>query len=92
MGEAFDVTGQRKQKDFKIIARGVTEAGWEISLKNHKKEPVTVRVNEPMPGDWEVLSSSQKYEKADAHTLRFDVPVPQESEVKLAYKVRVKVQ
>lgn len=92
LGEAFDVTGQRKQKDFKIIARGVTEASWEILLKNHKKEPVTVRVNEPMAGDWEVLSASQKYEKADAHTLRFDVPVPQESEVKLTYKVRVKAQ
>lgn len=92
MGEAFDVTGKRKQKDFKIIARGATEASWEITLKNHKPEPVTVRVNEPMPGDWEVLSSSQKYEKVDAHTLRFDVPIPKDDEVKLTYKVRVKVQ
>jgi hypothetical protein len=92
MGEAFDVTGKRKQKDFKIIARGVTEASWEITLKNHKQEPVTVRVNEPIPGDWEVLSSSQKYEKVDAHTLRFDVSVPKDGEVKLTYKVRVKVQ
>jgi len=92
MGEAFDVTGQRKQKDFKIIARGITEASWEITLKNHKQEPVTVRVNEPMPGDWEVLSSSQPHEKADAHTLRFDVPVPKDGEAKLTYKVRVKTQ
>lgn len=92
MGEAFDVTGKHKQTDFKIIARGVTEASWEITVKNHKQEPVTVRVNEPMPGDWEVLSSSQKYEKPEAHTLRFDVLVPQDGEVKLTYKVRVKTQ
>ena len=92
MGEAFDVTGKRKQKDFKIISRGVTESSWEITLKNHKTEPVTVRVDEPMPGDWEVLSSSQKYEKIDAHTMRFNAPVPKDGEAKITYKVRVKTQ
>jgi hypothetical protein len=91
MGEAFDVTGQRKQTDFKRISRTVTEVSWEISLRNHKQEPVVIRVNEPLTGDWEVLSSSQKYEKADAHTLRFDVPVPKDGETKLMYKVRVKM-
>jgi hypothetical protein len=69
----------------------VTEVSWEITLRNHKPEPVTVRVNEPLFGDWEVLSSSQKYEKADAHTLRFDVPVPKDGTVKVTYKVRVKL-
>ena len=91
MGEAFDVTGQRKQTDFKRISRTVTEVSWEITLRNHKQDPVVVRVNEPLAGDWEVLSSSQKYEKADAHTLRFDVPVPKDDETKLLYKVRVKM-
>ena len=92
MGEAFDVTGKRKQTDFKIISRGVTESSWEITLKNHKTEPVAVRVNEPMPGDWEVLSSSQQYEKVDAHTMRFDVSVPKDGEATITYKVRVKTQ
>ncbi|MBI3247622.1 MAG: DUF4139 domain-containing protein [Deltaproteobacteria bacterium] len=90
MGEAFDVTGRRKQTDFKQIARGVTEIAWEITLRNHKPEPVTVRVNEPLFGDWEVLSASLKYEKADAHTLRFDVPVPKDGEVKVTYRIRIK--
>ena len=84
IGEAFDVTGKRKQKDFR--------SSWEITLKNHKPEPVTVRVNEPMPGDWEVLSSSHKYEKVDAHTMRFNVPVPKDGEATITYKVRVKTQ
>ncbi len=91
MGEAFDVVGVRKQTDFRRISRTVTEASWEIALRNHKPEPVTIRVNEPIMGDWEVLASSQKYEKADAHTLRFDVPVPKDGETKLTYKVRVKM-
>ncbi len=91
MGEAFDVVGKRKQTDYKRIARTVSEMSWEITLRNHKPEAVTVRVNEPVPGDWEMLSASQKYEKADAHTLRFDVPVPKDGEVKVTYRVRVKM-
>ncbi|MGH7964512.1 MAG: DUF4139 domain-containing protein, partial [Candidatus Binatia bacterium] len=91
MGEAFDVLGRRKQTEFKRISRNVSEMSWEIIVRNHKPEDVTVRVNEPVPGDWEVLSASQKYEKADAHTLRFDVLVPKDGEVKITYRVQVRM-
>jgi hypothetical protein len=91
MGEAFDVVGERKQTDFKRIADTVSETAWEISLRNHKTESVPVRVHEPLPGDWEVVSASHKYEKADAHTLRFDVTVPKDGETKITYRVRVKM-
>ena len=91
MGEAFDVIGERKQVDFKRLSSTVSEMAWEISLRNHKAEPVTVRVEEPVPGDWEILSNSHKYTKADAHTLQFDVPVPKNGEVKVTYRVRVKM-
>lgn len=90
MGEAFDVVGKRKQTDYKRVTRNISEMSWEITLRNHKPDAVTVRVNEPVPGDWEVLSASHKYEKPDAHTLRFDVPVPKDGEVKITYRVRVK--
>lgn len=91
MGEAFDVVGTRKQTEFRRISRAVSEVAWEITLRNHKTEGVAVRVNEPVPGDWEVLSASQKSEKADAHTLRFDVSVPKDGEVKVTYRVRIKM-
>lgn len=91
MGEAFDVVGKRKQTDYKRVARTISEVGWEITVRNHKPDAVTVRVNEPVPGDWEVLSASPKYEKPDAHTLRFEVPVPKDGEVKIAYRVRMKM-
>jgi hypothetical protein len=91
MGEAFDVVGERKQTDFKRIADTVSETAWEIFLRNHKNEPATVRVLEPLPGDWEVLSASHKHEKVDAQTLRFDVNVPKNGETKITYRVRVKM-
>jgi hypothetical protein len=90
MGEAFDVIGDRKQTDWKKIASHVWEVEWEVSLRNHKKEPVTVQVIEPVPGDWQVLHATHKGDKVEAHTLRFDVPVAREGAVKLTYRVRVR--
>src|SRR5207249_5054215 len=42
MGEAFDVVGERTQRDWKKLGWNVYEVEWEISLRNHKKEGVTV--------------------------------------------------
>ena len=38
---------------------------------------------EPVPGDWQVLSSTHTYEKVEAHTLRYQIPVPKEGAAKL---------
>ncbi len=90
MGEAFDVVGERVQKDWKKIGPALYEVEWEISLRNHKKEAVTVEVVEPVPGDWEVLRSTLPHEKVEAFTMRFRVPVPKDGETKLTYRVRVR--
>src|SRR2546429_291199 len=58
MGNAFDLVGERTQKDFKKVASNLYEVEWEIALRNHKSEPQTVSVIEPVPGDWQVLTSS----------------------------------
>ncbi|MFC1735367.1 DUF4139 domain-containing protein [Candidatus Hydrogenedentota bacterium] len=90
MGESFDVVAERKQMDWKKIARNHYESEWEISLRNHKEEAVEVIVEEPVQGDWQVLKSSHQYKKFDAHTLKFTVKVPKDKEVKVSYRVRVK--
>ena len=90
MGEAFDVVGERIQKDWRQISRRVYEIEWEIKLRNHKKEDVQVKVIEPVPGDWEVLRSSHPYEKTEAHTLQYVVDVPKDKEAKVNYRVRIK--
>jgi hypothetical protein len=90
MGDAFDVVGERIQKDWKKIGPSLYEVEWEISLRNHKTEAVTVEVIEPVPGDWEVLRSTHAYEKVSAFTMRFRVLVPEDGEAKLNYRVRVR--
>jgi hypothetical protein len=95
LGDAFDVTAKRKQTDYKSLGRigkfgNVHESAFEIELKNAKKEPVTVSVLEPMPGDWEVIQSSHPCTKAAAGTGKFLVTVPAEGNALLTYRVRVK--
>jgi hypothetical protein len=90
LGEAFDVVGARKQTEWKKIAYDTYEAAFEISLRNHKKEDVTVKVVEPIPGDWSMLNSSHEYIKTGAFTAEFVIPVPKDKEVKLTYRVRMR--
>ena len=90
LGEAFDVVGSRKQTDWKKISRNIYEASFEVSLRNHKKEDVTIKVLEPIPGDWMILSSSHEYKKTEAFVAEFLISVPKDTEVKLSYTVRMK--
>lgn len=90
LGDAFDVVGSRKQMTWKKLAQDTYETAFEISLRNHKKEDVVVKIIEPIPGDWEIMSSSHKYEKTGAFTAEFNIPVPKDKEVTVTYKARMR--
>jgi hypothetical protein len=89
-GNAFDVVCERKQMDYKKLASNLYEMDYQIALRNHKDGPVTVEVREPVGGDWEVLNSNYKWEKLDASTIGFSIPVEKDAEATLDYRVRVK--
>jgi len=90
LGEAFDVVGSRKQTDWTKLASDTYEAAFEILLRNHKKEAVTVKVVEPIPGDWKMLSASQAHIRSEAFAAEFNLTVPKDQEVKLTYRVRMR--
>ena len=90
IGNAFDVICERKQTDYKRIDTHTWEMEFEITLRNHKDTPVTVQVNEPIGGDWEMVSSTYKYTKTAAWAAQFDVPVAANGTSVLKYRVRAK--
>jgi hypothetical protein len=90
IGEAFDIVGERIQTDYKHLGRNLFEVAFEVSLRNHKKEDIQVLVEEPIPGDWEMLSNTHPYDKLSAHLIRFEVPVAKDKEVKVKYRIRFK--
>ncbi|MEE9231355.1 MAG: DUF4139 domain-containing protein [Acidobacteriota bacterium] len=90
LGNAFDVAASRKQTDYRIVRKCVQESAYEISLRNHKKDPIVVRVIEPVGGDWKILTHTHPYEKKDAFTVEFPVLVEANAESILTYRVRSK--
>jgi hypothetical protein len=91
LGDAFDVTADKKQTDFKKL--GGTgkynysfESAYEIVLKNAKKEAVTVTVQEPMPGEWQIVNESHPSTKGASNTAVWKVSVPAEGNTKLTYR------
>ena len=95
LGDAFDVTADRKQTDFSKLGGDSRynyrfESAYEIRLKNAKDEAVTVTVAEPVPGDWRMLQESHPHTKASADTALWKIRVPAKGEAVLTYRVEVK--
>jgi hypothetical protein len=90
MGNAFDVVGTRKQIDWKKLAADTYEAAFEIAVRNHKSEDVVLKLVEPIPGAWTMLSASHEYKKTDAQMAEFTLTAPKDKEVKLTYNVKMR--
>ena len=90
VGDAFDIVAERKQTDYRVIATNVYEYAYEIKIRNHKDGPINVIVNEPIGGDWEMLSSSFEAKKTAAFAAQFNVPIAKNGEATLTYRVRVR--
>ncbi|WP_456374740.1 DUF4139 domain-containing protein [Thiolapillus sp.] len=95
LGESFDVTANRKQTAYRKVNFGhpyryAAEASFRIELKNAKSSPTTVSVQEPIPGDWEMLHESRKHRKLSSNLVEWQVEIPAEGNVILEYQVRVR--
>jgi hypothetical protein len=88
-GNAFDIVAERKQTDYNVLGSNTAEMEYEITLRNHKTIPVTVEVNEPIGGDWQMLNSTFPSTKTAAFAAQFNVPVAKDGTSVLRYRVRV---
>lgn len=90
LGNAFDVVGERRQTDFKIDTRARwIEEEIEITLHNHKAQPVEVQVREPLYrwSNWELVTHSLDYQKDSAQLIHFNVTVPKDGSAVVRYRV-----
>src|SRR6185503_164248 len=91
LGQAFDITGQRKQTNFNLDeSKKTMSESFEIKLKSQKQAPVKVIIKEPLFrwSNWEITKSSDKFEKYDARTIHIPIEVPPGGEKAVAYTVR----
>ncbi|HXF59519.1 MAG TPA: hypothetical protein VN539_06820, partial [Candidatus Saccharimonadales bacterium] len=90
VGSAFDIAAERKQTDFRQVGKTVTEASYEITLTNRRKDGVDVTVIEHAEGDWEIVKSTLPHRKKDSRTLEFTVRCEPEKPVTVAYTIRTR--
>jgi hypothetical protein len=87
-GSAFDVAGARKRTvSYNDMGRRTIDEGFEIKVRNHKKEKVEVRVVEHLyrGTTWDITASSTPYTKTDSQTIEFRVPVNPDEEKTVTY-------
>jgi len=90
VGSAFDIAAERKQVDYRALGKGVTEASYEITLTNHRKDGVDVTLTEHAEGDWEILKSSLPHQKKDSRTFEFTAHCEPEKPVLVTYTIRTR--
>jgi hypothetical protein len=91
LGNAFDVVGERKQRSFKTVVSGHSiEESFDITLRNHKSEPVEVQVYEhPWRwSDWEIVKHNADWKKIDQSTIDFPVKLKKDEEKTVSYSIR----
>lgn len=91
VGKAFDVVGERVQKDFSIDSRARTMSETiELSIRNQKREAVKLVAREHLYrwSDWKITEQSHDYERLDAGTIEFPLTLEPESETVIRYSVR----
>jgi hypothetical protein len=98
-GDAFDVTAERVQTDYRQeqlppVRRGAPSrtrvtAAFRVTVTNAKPEAVSVDVREAHFGEWRIVDSSVPAEKLSASEYRFKVNVPAGGSATLTYTVQI---
>lgn len=76
MGEAFDITADRTQTDFRTLGEHARQSSYRIELRNAGAQPVTVIVRELLHGDWRITAESLEHVKESAAGVAWHVAVP----------------
>ena len=93
VGKSFDVVVERKRLNFEWVSRNnpyIVRETFEVELRNRKDTPETVHVLERHYGDWRVVSKSMDFDKLDAITMKFLVPLKAGETKKVTYTVETR--
>jgi hypothetical protein len=89
-GNAFDVVGERKRLNFHVeSSQHWMDESFEIRVRNHKKEPVNVRVVEHLYRcvNWKLTEQSHPSHKTDAQTVELPITINADGEAVVTYTV-----
>lgn len=92
-GNAFDITGERKQIHYQVeqthFPAGSADESFEIRLHNHKKEAATVHVVEHLYRwhNWTITQESDRHHQTDSRTVEYELTLQPDREKVVTYTV-----
>jgi len=89
-GNAFDLTGERRQTRFQsqmMPVNGFVDEAFEIKLRNHKTEAATITVVEHLYrwSNWAITQESAPHRQVDSRTIEYEVTLQPNEERTLTY-------
>ncbi len=90
LGSAFDLSAERRQTSFRQLGERSSESGWRMTLRNARDEAVTIRVQQALAGDWEIVQESLRSSKPSAQQASWQVELPARGSAQLDYTVRTR--
>ncbi len=90
LGRDIDLAVTHIRTEMREVSPRLHEAAFEAMLGNAKDRDVLVRIEQAIPGAWEVLSESHPHRRLDAATAAWEVPVPAGATATLTYRLRVR--
>ena len=87
-GNAFDLIGERRRTNYRLdTSKKSVDESFEIKLRNHKTDPVEIRVVEHLFRwfTWDITEKSDPFVKTNAQTAEFRVQLKPDEEKTLRY-------
>jgi len=95
-GTAFDITAKkhrtnRVDKGRNFTGERMVSESYSITISNRKKEPISINVIEPLlTSNWEISQETHPHRKTGAGEVQWDIQIPADESVTLAYEVLYK--
>lgn len=89
LGTAFDLAAERTQTEFERLGERRYEVAWRIDLRNAGDTAETVRLEERLPGDWQLTEGEGDWTRSDAGTLSRELRLDPGESRTVTYAARI---
>ena len=90
VGDAFDIVVKDETESSKKITKNIYKETYVTTIHNRKEEDIVVEVESAIGSNGKITKTNIEYEKKDAYSVIFKVPVEADEEKKLKYTVLYK--
>ncbi|MEX1082200.1 MAG: DUF4139 domain-containing protein [Halofilum sp. (in: g-proteobacteria)] len=88
-GRPFSITARRRQTEFERIESRIHAVGHAIEVRNGGSAPVSLRIEEPMVGEWRITRANHPWDRANARLAIWRLDLAPGETRELRYRARI---